>query len=352
MQTTGMVRAGAGGLLVAALMLVASGAVDAQERVRWKLASSYPSTLDVVGENILRLIENIDEMSDGNFKIKFFEPGALVPALEVFDSVATGAVDMSYTTTGFHAGKFPGLLFFSSVPFGPSASEYLGWIHFGGGKEIYDREYNKHGVQGFQCGLVVAESSGWFREEITSLEQLKGLKMRFFGLGARVMEKFGVSTQLLASGDIYPALELGTIDAAEFSFPTLDRKLGFYEIAKHNYFPGWHQQASLVELIINLEKYQALPRSYQKMLEIACGEANLWMMAKGDSTQGPAIVFHKSQGVQVHKWTDEQIEAFAQAWEEVAEEAARDDPLFREVYASYKSFRESYAVWKDLGYLK
>jgi TRAP-type mannitol/chloroaromatic compound transport system substrate-binding protein len=347
MQAAGMVRV-AGALLVAALT-VASGSVDAQERVRWKLASSYPSTLDVVGENIHRVIENVDALSDGNFKIRFFEPGALVPALEVFDSVAAGAVDMSYTTTGFHAGKFPGLLFFSSVPFGPSVSEYLGWIHFGGGREIYDREYNKHGVQGFQCGVVVAESSGWFRGEITSLDDLKGLKMRFFGLGARVMEKFGVSTQLLASGDIYPALELGTIDATEFSFPSLDRKLGFYEIAKHNYFPGWHQQASLVELIINLERYQALPKSYQKMLEIA---ANMWMMAKGDSTQAPAIAFHRSQGVQIHKWTDEQIEAFRHAWEEVADEAARDDPLFGEVYASYKAFRESYAEWKDLGYLK
>ncbi len=328
------------------------GLAQAQEKVRWKLASSYPSTLDVPGENIARVIDTIDVMSFGNFKIRFFEPGALVPALEVFDSVAVGAVDLSYTTTGFHAGKFPGLVFFSSVPFGPSVSEYLGWIHHGGGKEIYDREYNARGVQGFQCGMVVAESSGWFREEIVSLDQLDGLKMRFFGLGAQVMEKFGVSTQLLASGDIYTALELGTIDATEFSYPGLDRQLGFYQIAKHNYFPGWHQQASFVELIINLERYQALPDAYKRMIEVTCGEANMWMMAKGDASQGEALEFHRSHGVQIHKWTDEQIQAFRGAWNEVAEEASASDPLFAEVYGSYKQFRDSYSEWRELGYLE
>ncbi len=340
------------GVLLAAMSITGAGPAEAQDRVHWKLASSYPSTLDVVGENILRIIDSIDVMSDGKFKIRFFEPGALVPALEVFDPVAAGAVDISYTTTGFHAGKFPGLVFFSSVPFGPTVSEYLGWIQYGGGREIYEREYHKLGVHGMQCGAVAPESSGWFREEITSLDQLKGLKMRFFGLGSRVMEKLGVSTQLLAGGDIFPALELGTIDATEFSFPTLDRRLGFYQIAKHNYFPGWHQQASFVEMIVNLEKFEALPAAYQKMLEIACGDANLWMMTKGDATQGPAIAFHKEQGVQIHKWTDEQIEVFRQAWEEVAEEASAEDPLFAEVYASYSAFRESYADWRDLGYLK
>ena len=352
MTTAGAVRKAVATVICAAALAAAGGTAGAQEKVTFKLASSYSSTLDVVGENIFRVIENIDTMSGGNFKIRFFEPGALVPALEVFDSVATGAVDMSYTTTGFHAGKFPGLVFFSSVPFGPAVNEYLAWIHFGGGKEIYDREYNALGVQGFQCGVVVAESSGWFRDEITSLDQLKGLKMRFFGLGARVMEKFGVSTQLLAGGDIYPALELGTIDATEFSYPRLDRTLGFHEIAKHYYFPGWHQQASLVEVIVNLEKFRALPKAYQKMIEISCGEANMWLMAKGDATQGEALEFLKSKGVQIHTWTDDQIAAFRKAWDEVAEEAAGQDPLFREIYDSYKSFRASYAEWRELGYLK
>lgn len=338
--------------IFALLSLGAATASYAQPQVKWKLASSYGGQLDVLGENIKRLIDNVDVMSDGNFKIKFYEPGALVPALEVFEAVSKGSVDISYTTPGFHAGRFPHLQFFSSVPFGPGVNEYFAWLQEGGGREIYDAEYAKHNVKGFQCGIVVAESSGWFREEIKDLEQLRGLKMRFFGLGAKVMAKLGVSTQLLAGGDIYPALEKGVIDATEFSYPSLDKGLGFYQIAKHNYFPGWHQQASLLEVIVNKENFEALPKSYQKILEIACGEANLWIMAAAEARQGDAIEFHRSKGVTIHKWTDEQIAVFRNAWEEVVAEENAKDPNFKRVYDSFKSFRDRYSAWKEVGYLK
>ena len=336
----------------AALALGVSSASHSQEKVRWKLASSYGGSLDVLGENIKRLIENVEVMSDGNFQIKFYEPGALVPALEVFEAVSKGSVDVSYTTPGFHAGRFPHMQFFSSVPFGPNVNEYFAWLQEGGGREIYDEEYGKHNVKGFQCGIVVAESSGWFREEIKSLDQLRGLKMRFFGLGAKVMGKLGVSTQLLAGGDIYPALEKGVIDATEFSYPSLDKGLGLWQIAKHNYFPGWHQQASLLEVIVNKENFEALPKSYQKILEIACGEANMWIMAAAEARQGDAIEFHRSKGVTIHKWTDEQIEVFRKAWDEVLVEETAENPEFKRVYDSYKAFRDKYAAWKEVGYLK
>ena len=328
------------------------GTADAQETVRWKLASSYGSQIDVLGQNILRVIDNIEAMSDGNFRIQFNEPGALVPALEVFDAVSAGSVDASYTTTGFHAGKVPHLIFFASVPFGPNVNEYLAWIEGGGGKELYDEYYAEHGIKGFQCGIVVAESSGWFREPVASLDDLQGLKMRFFGLGADVMQKLGVSTQLLAGGDIYPALERGVIDAAEFSYPSLDQAHGFYQIAQHNYFPGWHQQASLVELIMNMERWNELPASYQKIVEIACGEANMWMMASAEARQGEAIAFHQSKGVTIHQWPPEFIEAFRNAWQEVVEERAAKDEKFKRIYDSYKSFRETYSTWREVGYLK
>ena len=324
----------------------------AQERVRLKLASSYSSTSDVLGENIIRLIDNINVMSDGGFDIKFNEPGALVPALEVFDAVSKGSVDMSYTTTGFAAGKIPHMIFFASVPFGPNVAEYLAWIQAGGGKEIYDEEYAKHNIKGFQCGIVVAETAGWFKNEITSLDDLKGLKMRFFGLGAKVMSKMGVSTQLLAGPDIYPALERGVIDAAEYSYPSIDRSAGFYQIAKHNYFPGWHQQASLVEVTVNMDVWNGLPASYQKMLEVGCNEANMWMMANAEARQADAIAYHESQGVTVHTWPDEIIEAFRSAWEEVAEEESAADPNFKRIYDEYKAFRDGYSKWREVGYLK
>jgi TRAP-type mannitol/chloroaromatic compound transport system substrate-binding protein len=341
-------------LIVAAALVGVAGwalAADAQERVRWKLASSYTSTLDVLGENILRVVENIETMSDGTFQIQFNEPGALVPALEVFDAVSKGSVQASYTSTGFHAGRVPHMIFFASVPFGPNVNEYVGWLQ-AGGYELYDRLYGEHNIKGFQCGIVVAESSGWFREPIESLDDLKGLKMRFFGLGAKVMGKLGVSTQLIAGADIYPALERGVIDATEFSYPSLDRSLGFYEIAKHNYFPGWHQQASFVELIMNRDAWNELPASYQKMVEIACNEANLWVMGAAEASQGEALAFFESEGVTVHQWPPEFIDAFRQAWQEVAEEESAADPRFKEVYDHYSQFRETYAKWREIGYLK
>jgi TRAP-type mannitol/chloroaromatic compound transport system substrate-binding protein len=328
------------------------GLANAQERVRWNLASSYGSQIDVLGQNILRVIENIETMSDGNFEIRFNEPGALVPALEVFDAVSKGSVQASYTTTGFAAGRIPHLIFFASVPFGPNVNEYVAWIQHGGGYQLYEKFYAEHNIKGFQCGIVVAESSGWFREPIESLDDFKGLKMRFFGLGAKVMGKLGVSTQLLAGADIYPALERGVIDAAEFSYPSLDKAHGFYQVAKHNYFPGWHQQASFVELTMNLDAWNELPASYQKMVEIACNEANFWLMGAAEASQGEAIAFHESQGVMVHQWPPEFIEAFRQAWQQVAEEEAAADPRFKEIYDHYTAFREEYAKWREIAYLQ
>src|SRR5918994_5108100 len=176
MQRSSLIKAaaivGVAGWVVGGL----ADAADAQERVRWKLASSYTSSLDVLGQNILRVIDNVETMTDGNFEIQFNEPGALVPALEVFDAVSKGSVQASYTSTGFHAGRVPHLIFFASVPFGPNVNEYVAWIQ-AGGYELYDRLYGEHDIKGFQCGIVVAESSGLFRKEINSLDDLKGLKM-------------------------------------------------------------------------------------------------------------------------------------------------------------------------------
>ena len=351
MRLTPYVRAAGLALLAGGLVLAQASGADAK-RERWKLASSYGSNLDVIGGNITRVLKNIDAASDGDLKIQFFEPGALVPALQVFDATSTGSIDAAYSSAGFHAGKLPQAIFFASVPFGPSVNEYFGWMVGGGGYELYAEEYGKYNVVPQVCGIVVAESSGWFRKEVSSTEDLRGMKMRFYGLGAKVMEKFGVSTQLLAGGDIYPALELGSIDATEFSYPTLDKSLGFYQIAKHNYFPGWHQQASLLEIIMNGDKWKGLTDAQRKTVELACGEANIWSMGKAEATQGEAIAFHKSKGVAVHKWPDETIAKFQKAWDEVAQEQAAANPDFKRIFEAYTAFRDKYRPWKELGYLK
>ena len=320
--------------------------------VRWKLAGSFPATLVQLGTLGKRLEALLDTVSGGNIQLKYFEPGALVPTLEIFDAVSTGAVDAGWSGSGFWAGKVPALQFFTTVPFGPEAGEYLAWMEFGGGRQLFEEIYAPHNIHPIHCGMISPEGSGWFREEITSLEQLKGLKMRFFGLGGKVVEKLGVSAQLLAPGDIFPALELGTIDAAEFSMPAIDLDLGFHQIAKHYYFPGWHQPSSLLELIINMERWAALSERQQALIEMACGDSIRWGIAEGEAIQFGALRELQAKGVTLHLWSPEILAALEAAWAEVVAEEAAKDADFKRVWESLSAFRADYKLWRDYGYLK
>jgi TRAP-type mannitol/chloroaromatic compound transport system substrate-binding protein len=301
----------------------------------------------------MRIAEHVTKMSGGSFDLKFFEPNALVPPLQVFDAVSAGSVEAGYSAGGFYAGKIPAASFFSTVPFGPQTGEFLAWMKFGGGHELQDEIYAPFQVKAYPaCSINAPEASGWFRKEIKSIDELKGLKMRFYGLGARVMEKFGVSTQLLAPGDIYPALELGTIDATEFSMPVMDEGLGFHQVAKHYYFPGWHQQATIVEIVANKKAHDALPPLFQKILRVSCDYQTLYSFVEGDATQFGTLKRMKEKGVSLHIWPQEVLDRFKKAWEEViAEETAKSADMKR-IYDSYSKFRADYAIWKDAGYLK
>ncbi len=283
--------------------------------------------------------------------MRFFEPGALVPALESFDAVSMGALQAGWSTPAYWAGKVPALQLFAAVPFGPRASEYLAWFYFGGGQQLYDEIYHRHDIHGVICAVITPEASGWFRHEIKTVDDLKGLKMRFFGLGALVMEKLGVSTQLLAGGDIFPALELGAIDATEFSTPAVDEQLGFYQVAKHYYFPGWHQPASLADLMINLDAWNALSDLQQLQIEITCGDSVRHSIAEGEAIQFAALEKLRKHGVTLHTWSPAILERLRAAWGEVVREQSQADPDFARVWASLSAFRRDYAEWEKLGYL-
>lgn len=338
-------------VLAAATLTTVAPDADAADRVRWKMGSTYPGSLTQLGTLGKRVDEKIDEVSGGNIQIKFYEPGALVPALEVFDAVSTGSIDAAFSTPGYWAGKVPALQLFGAVPFGPQAGEYLAWVKFGGGQEIFDRLYAEHGIKSLFCGLIAPEASGWFSKEINTVEDLKGLKMRFFGLGAKVMEKLGVSTQLLSAGDIYPALELGTIDATEFSMPAIDLKLGFHQVAKYYYFPGWHQQSTFFDLMINKEKWEGLDKTQQAQIEAVCNDNLAYGFAEGEAIQFAALKELQEKGVNIKKWSPEMLDAMRGAWEEVAGELAAQDADFKEAYDSLQGLRANYKIWKDIGYL-
>ncbi len=333
---------------------VAPGAAaPASEKVTLRMASVFASSLELLGNSGVRLAENVSRVSGGTLELKFFEPGALVPGLEAIPAVSRGSVEAAWSSAGFFAGTDLTFNFFTTVPFGPDAPELLAWMYHGGGLELADELFAEHNIKAIPCSINPPQGSGWFRKEIKTLDDLKGLKMRFFGLGGRVLDKVGVATQLLAPGDVFPALQLGTIDATEFAMPSSDEKLGFYQVAKYYYFPGWHEPSSIVDLMINLDVWNGLSEHHKAVLEVACGNSVRENLAKGEALQPPALQRMRDQhGVQIKYWPPEILDAFRKAWQEVAEEESKKNANFKKVYASYSKFREEFKLWGDNGYLK
>lgn len=335
---------------VAGLTLVAGSAV-AQEEL--EMTSAFSKNLPILGTAGVDFVEKINGISsDVNFK--HFDPGKLVPTLEALDAVSSGSVDAAFTTSGYWQGKIPAASLFAAVPFGPEAGEFLGWILYDDGAELWQEMYDSNGydVVVTPCGLIAPETSGWFKNEINSVEDLKGLNMRFFGLGAQVMEKLGVSTSLLAGGDIFPALERGAIDATEFSMPRIDARLGFHKITKFNYFPGWHQPSTMFELIINKDAYEELSEVAQNQIKVACLANIATNLAEGEATNYAAMVDNvENNGVQIKNWDQDMLDLFQSTWNEVAVEMAEGDEFFKKVWDDLAEYREGYAIWSKNIYL-
>ena len=341
------------GVAAAALAVVSFSATDASaQKVRWKMHSAFGTNVAVLGPVGPRIADAVREMSGGDFDIKVFEPGALAGGFAYYDPVQQGAFEAAYGTPAANQGKNSALAFAASWPFGPGALEFNAWLLAGGGVELIEEIYARDGIKYFYCGLIPPETSGWFREPIDDLEKLKGLKMRFFGVGAKVMQKLGVATQQLAAGDIYPALELGTLDATEFSMPSMDRSLGFHQVAKYNYFPGWHQQSTTNEILVNMDAWNKLTPEHQAMFETACKMNGLWELAEGEALQAEAMAANEADGVQLLDWTPEQIETFRSAWEDVLQEEIAANEDVKRLWDSYSAFHEEYKKWGDRAYLK
>ncbi|MCC4800578.1 TRAP transporter substrate-binding protein [Enterovibrio norvegicus] len=336
---------------VSAVLSALFTSVASADPVKLNMPSVYPGSLTQLGTAGVRVADTVNLISGGEVKIKFFEPGALVPALEIFDAVSNGSVDAGWSTSGYWGSKNSALNIFATVPFGPQAGEYLAWMWYGDGDKLKNEIYNRHGIQSITCGIHSPETSGWFKKEINSPEDLKGLKMRFYGIGAKVMQKLGVDTQLLAGGDIFPALERGTIDATEFSMPAIDLKLGFYNAAKHNYFPGWHQQSTIQELLVNKKKWDNMTERQQAIIETTCRSNIATQYAEGEAIQAPALAAMKEKGVITHRWNDEMLDAIRNGWVSVLAEEKAANREFESVWNNLEQFREEYATWKNLGYL-
>jgi TRAP-type mannitol/chloroaromatic compound transport system substrate-binding protein len=298
------------------------------------------------------LPEKVLRASGGDLAFKFHEPGVLVPGAETVNAVASGKVAAAWAGAGWFAGKDSAFNMFSSVPFGPGLGEYLAWMFRGGGLEMAREMFHTNGVHNIPCGLIPPEASGWFQKEIKSVDDLKGLRMRFFGLGAKVMQKLGVKTSQLPPGEILEALKSGALDATEFSLPAMDKPLGFHTVAKFYYFPGWHQQATLFDLYINKKVWDALSDRHKAIIELACGDTMRDMIADGEAAQWKAMKEMQAEGVRLKRWPPEILIAFDNAWKEVVVEESAKSANFKRVFDSYTDFRENYAIWRHFNYLQ
>src|SRR5688500_19054857 len=305
----------------------AAGSAGAQDKkVRAQMGWAFPSSTGLLGPTQTKLVEMLRTVSGGSIDVKGFEPGALVPANQYLDAVGNGSLDMAWTVSGFWTGKDIAFAMYASVPFGPGVGEYLAWMKQGGGEKLMKELHAKYNVEVLTCGVISPEASGWFRKEIKTVDDLKGLKMRFFGLGANVMQKLGVATQLLQAGEIFQALQLGTIDATEFSMPAMDLSLGFYQVAKFYYFPGWHQQSTMGDMIWNKAKWDSLSETQKFQVETACNAAVLNGFALSEYAQFAAMQEIEKKGVKLMTWDDKFLKTFEKAWEEVAVEQAAKSP--------------------------
>ena len=325
-------------------------AATAEPAVRWNMASAYGASLPQLGTLAKRVTRKIRRVSGGTLEITFHEPGTLVPPLETFDAVASGTVDAAFSSPGDWGDRIPALRLFSAVPFGPAAGEYLAWIYFGGGKELFDGILRRRNIHGVFCGLIAPEAAGWFRRQIRTFDDLEGVRMRAAGLGAKVLRKLGVQTRRLSGGDIFMALESGAIDAAEFSMPAIDLKLGFHQMARNYYFPGWHQPSTLFALMISLDRWDALSTTRKAQIEAVCGDNVRHGLAEGEALQFAALKELQAAGVRIQRWSDDILEALEAAWREVAAEEAAADADFATVWRSLTGFRDDYAIWKELGH--
>lgn len=340
------------GMTFAVAAIAASAGAAQAEKVRLSYASTFPGGMPLIGAAAPRLAANIARATGGEVVLDFHEPGKLAPAARTVHAVSEGKIDAGFAGAGWLAAADPAFNLFSTVPFGPGIGEYMAWMYRGGGIEEARRLFAERNIRNIPCAVIPPEASGWFKKEIRTVADLKGLRMRFFGLGAKVMQKFGVETQMQAPGEILAALKDGTLDAAEFSLPQMDLQLGFHQVARYYYFPGWHQQATFFDLYVNKKRWDALADRHKTVIDLACGDMVRATIAEGEAEQWKAMRAMQKAGVEIRRWPPEIIAALEAAWNEVAAEEAERNPNFRRIYGSYLAFRREYVLWNDHAHIK
>jgi TRAP-type mannitol/chloroaromatic compound transport system substrate-binding protein len=337
------------GLGLAAGAAAAPSIVNAQAAglptVSWRMAGSWPKSLDTLYGGMEEISKRVSDATGGKFTIKVFAAGEIVGGLQVLDAVQNGTVECGHTAVYYYFGKDPTFALSCAVPFGLNARQMNAWLYHGGGKELLREFFKDYNVIPFNAGNTGAQMGGWFRKEIKTVADLKGLKFRISNMAGMALTKLGVVPQNIPGGDVYPALEKGTIDAAEWVGPYDDEKLGFYKVAKYYYYPGWWEGGPNLDFLVNIKAWEALPKEYQAVLESACAASSISMLAKYDTLNPAALKRLVANGVRLRPFSNEIMAACYKAANQVYDEISAKNAKFKKIYDAMVKFRTDQVQW-------
>ncbi|GAA5177647.1 TRAP transporter substrate-binding protein [Niveibacterium umoris] len=343
MERRKFLKSASAGLAVGAAAMPAMAA-DAPT-IKWRLASSFPKSLDTIYGAAETMAKRVAEATGGKFQIQVFAAGEIVPGPGVLDAVKDGTVEIGHTASYYFVGKDPTFAFDTAMPFGLNSRQQSAWMLQGGGLALMRELFKDYGIYNIPCGNTGAQMGGWFRKEIKTVKDFDGLKMRIGGFAGKVIAKLGAVPQQIPGGDIYPALEKGTIDAAEWVGPYDDEKLGFNKVAKYYYYPGWWEGGPQLSVYVNQKQWDSLPKEYKAILEDACMYAHVDMQAEYDAKNPFALKKLAATGTQLRPFPPEVMMASYKAAFELYEETAAANPKFKKIYDQWKKFRDDQILW-------
>jgi TRAP-type mannitol/chloroaromatic compound transport system substrate-binding protein len=330
---------------LAAASIAKPAIAQSSPALHWRLTSSFPKSLDTIYGAAEVFAKAVADATDNKFKIQVFAGGEIVPGLQALDATSNGTVEMSHSASYYYVGKDPTFAFGTAVPFGLNARQQNAWQYFGGGMELMNEFYKGYNVYGIPAGNTGCQMGGWFRKEIKEPSDFSGLKFRIGGYAGRVLAKLGAVAQQIAGGDIYPSLEKGTLDAAEWVGPYDDEKLGFHKVAQYYYYPGWWEGGAMIHNFVNLAKWNELPESYKSIVRTASSHANEWMLAKYDAVNPLALKRLVGAGAQLRPFPPPVLDACLKAALELYNEVAAVNPPFKKAWESTWAFRSDEYLW-------
>ena len=339
---------GVAGLGAASASVAAPAIAQSMPEIRWRQTTSWPKSLDTLYGGADLIGKRVAAMTDNKFQIQTFAGGEIVPGLQVVDAVQNGTVECGHTALYYYFGKDDTFVFGSALPFGMNSRMQNAWMVQGGGLDLLNEFLKGYNCYGLPGGNTSAQMGGWFRKPITKMDDLKGLKFRLGGFAGKIMQRVGVVPQQIAGGDIYPALEKGTIDGAEWVGPHDDEKLGFYKVAKFYHYPGWWEPSSCLMFVANIDKWNSLPPLYKEALTSACYEVNSWVSTKYDASNAAALKRLVGQGTVLQPFSQEVMDGCYKAAQELYAELNEKNPAFKKVYDSYKAFQDDSYLWHQI----